>query len=287
MKYAEFIERKKHGSPEFPIQHYLVNKNHPQYFMRSHWHREFEIIRVMRGVFNLHLNNCEYTLEGGDIIFAPGTCLHSGVPKNCVYECFVFDAGMLCANKNLVIGEFFSSIANSRASFKNLIDRDDTEIHTLISHLSYAMTKKEALYELDVYSILYKFFSHLYNKGYITLKEKSSINKQTEAILGLIDWIEKNFTEQISLDTLSQVSGFTKKYLCRIFKEYTSKTPIEYINELRIENAASVMSRQGATITDAAFESGFNDLSYFCKIFKRVKGISPGQYKKEKNAANS
>ena len=94
----------------------------------------------------------------------------------------------------------------------------------------------------------------------------------------LLDYIEKNYSEPISLETLEKISGFNKKYLCRVFKEYTSKTPIEYINELRIESACRMLE-ENRSITASAYDCGFNDLSYFCKVFKKHKGMPPRKYK--------
>lgn len=65
-----------------------------------------------------------------------------------------------------------------------------------------------------------------------------------------------------------------RKYLCRIFKEYTGKTVVDYINELRIDNACHEMTVKGMSVTRAAYDSGFNNLSYFCKVFKHYKGVT-------------
>ena len=70
-----------------------------------------------------------------------------------------------------------------------------------------------------------------------------------------------------------------EKYLCRFFKSYTGQTPIEYINRLRIDRACFEMTVNRMNVTDAAYECGFNELSYFSKMFKRYKGVTPGQYK--------
>ena len=56
MKNSEFLEKKQHGTPEFPIQYYFVKSGHPQYVMPPHWHKEFEIIRVLSGDFRVFLN---------------------------------------------------------------------------------------------------------------------------------------------------------------------------------------------------------------------------------------
>ena len=87
----------------------------------------------------------------------------------------------------------------------------------------------------------------------------------------LLRWLQQNFTEPLRLNTLAEHCGLSEKYLCRLFKEYTAKTPIEYITDLRIEHACIEMTARQKSITEAAFNSGFNDVSYFCKVFKRQK----------------
>ena len=59
----------------------------------------------------------------------------------------------------------------------------------------------------------------------------------------------------------------------------TGKTPIEYLNEYRIEKATRKLRLTDMSVTDVAFSSGFSDLSYFIKIFKKTKGVSPGKYR--------
>ena len=54
-KYADYIERKRHGKPDFPIQYYDVDEHHPQYIMVPHWHKEWEFIRVLDGEFPINL----------------------------------------------------------------------------------------------------------------------------------------------------------------------------------------------------------------------------------------
>ena len=97
----------------------------------------------------------------------------------------------------------------------------------------------------------------------------------------LLDFIDTHYNEQITLSTLAKEVNVNEKYLCRLFYAYTSKTPITYVNELRVENACHDMKFKGASVTEAGMNNGFNDLSYFSKVFKSFKSITPAQYKKE------
>ena len=281
MRFAEYIEKKRHGSPDFPIEYYFIDHNHPQYIMPAHWHNEFEIIRVLSGKFNLFLNNIGYSLSEGDIIFVECGCLHRGIPEDCVYECVVFDLDMLLRNANDITEKYLLPIINSSVGVNCMLNRDNGIFYTSVSALFYVLKKQNKGYELEVLSLLFKIFSEVYSQNYVIPTPKTTHSRQAKRIMSLIDWCENNYKEQITLHTLSEVSGLDKKYLCRIFKEYTSKSPINYINELRIENACYEMTQRNKNITEAAFDSGFNDLSYFCKTFKIYKGVTPKEYKKQ------
>ena len=65
-----------------------------------------------------------------------------------------------------------------------------------------------------------------------------------------------------------------------IFKEYTGSSPVDYLNELRIDRACFEISVNRKNATEAAYATGFNDQSYFSKVFRKYRGISPTEYKK-------
>lgn len=280
MKYADFIERKRHGSPGFPIQYYYVDKKHPQYVMPPHWHKEFEIVRVVKGKFKAFLNNEEYSLSGGDILLVESGTLHRGEPDGSIYECIVFDLNMLMRQQNDAACRFILPFADSTVKINRVRLSAESNTGKVIDSLFCMMSEENSYRELGVYSLLFDLFFKLYTSGAVKKSESMPHNHKTETVTRLLDWLDNNFSEPVTLEKMSQISGFSPKYLCRIFKEYTSKTLISYINELRIENACYEMSAKGKSVTHAAFDSGFNDLSYFCKTFKKYKNITPNEFKK-------
>ncbi len=97
-----FHEKKQHGTVDFPAEYYYVDKDHPQYHMAFHWHKEWEIIRILQGEFTLHADEEEYLAHAGDVFLLRDGMLHGGTPKDCVYECFVFDLHGLFRDVNSV-----------------------------------------------------------------------------------------------------------------------------------------------------------------------------------------
>ncbi len=277
MEYLELIEKKRHGTPGFPIEYYYIDKTHPRYVMRAHWHNEFELVRVLEGRFFAYLNNVKYELNKGDALFIEGGCLMQGYPEDAVYECLVFDTAML-KRQRMADSEKYSFEARSASfSYKNLISKNDSSIISVICELFRSVREAGSFFELETVSLLYRLFFEMHSSGFIVQKSESCMDKGLHTVAVILEWIEKNLFEPISLNTLSDAVGLSEKYICRIFKRYTSKTVMEYINEQRIENACLMLPKK--SITEAAFASGFNDLSYFCKMFKRYKGMSPSQYK--------
>lgn len=104
--------------------------------------------------------------------------------------------------------------------------------------------------------------------------EANKINK-------VFDYIFKNFQEEISLDDVAAVLPMSSAAFCRFFKAKTNRTLINFVKEVRIGHAAKLLLEGGHNITEACYESGYNNISNFNKHFKELKGISPRDFIKQ------
>lgn len=116
--------------------------------------------------------------------------------------------------------------------------------------------------------------SYSFCKDY--LAEKYPHPEIKKAIL----YIHKHIHEDISLDDICSIITMNKSYFCRLFKNYTKETFIEYVNKTKINSAKHLLSDSDFTLVDIANCCGFNNYCYFCKMFKKCVGMSPMQYKK-------
>ncbi|NUM81920.1 helix-turn-helix domain-containing protein [bacterium] len=91
------------------------------------------------------------------------------------------------------------------------------------------------------------------------------------------DYIADNYTETISLDELSTLSGLSPFYLLRVFRKETGLPPYEFLINVRIERAKRLLIRR-IPIAVVAHSTGFADQSHFTRFFKRLTGVTPGQY---------
>lgn len=271
MKTTTYHEAMQRGTPDFPAELYHLDYNHPRYQMCAHWHSEFELMRVISGKLRLFLNECEYLLQEGDSVVVPGGIIHSAQAENCVYECIVFSPSLMYVSPQC------RSIVKSYVQQSRFYKNNDTmnEVFESIFH-------KEKGFEFDFLSGVYKLLSDI-TKNTQEISLHTVKNEKYEKIKSALVLIEESYASHLTLAELAQSCKMSPNYFCRFFKEMTQQTPFDYINIYRINVACEMIAAGQKNITEIAFSCGFNDLSYFIKIFKRYKGISPKAYMKERN----
>jgi two-component system response regulator YesN len=119
-------------------------------------------------------------------------------------------------------------------------------------------------------SILHRFLSSTFD--YVKIKHHDVVYK-------VMEFIKDNYIKKVSLDELAQQVFLSKSYLSSIFKEEMNINISVYINKVRVERSKSYLSDTALSISEIAQQCGFEDQSYFTKVFKKQMGISPKKYR--------
>lgn len=278
MKYIEYKEQRSHGTKDFPFAYYFENETHPRYNMIYHWHTEFEIIYVKSGEFSLSCEGEGFSLQEGDCGFISGGMLHGGVPKACIYECLVFDiepllnGSKVCSAQLLPVFEHHKKI--------QILHKKGSFLTKRCEKIIKLMREKEIGYDFCVQGEILCLFGELIHNGcvYDAHPMKSHNIKKLRMFKSTLSFIEKHYNEQLCLDDLSAQCSMNSNYFCRAFKELTGKTPIEYLNYYRIESACEQIAATHSSLLEIALSCGFNDYSYFIKVFKKFKGVTPHKF---------
>lgn len=270
MNNTTYHEAMQRGTPDFPVEYYHIDASHPRYQMQAHWHREIELLRVLSGELRLFLNERKYVLYSGDSVLIPGGIIHGAQAIDCIYECIVFSAGLL-----YVSGQC-RAIVKSYVQ-ENVFYKNDNRINAAFN----AVISKENGYQFAFLSNVYLLISEIAqtNKTGIRMIKYDKYEKIKSALA----LIEENYSSQLTLAELAESCKMSPNYFCRFFKQMTQKTPFDYINIHRINIACELLCSGNGNITDIAYSCGFNDLSYFIKIFRKYKGMSPKEYLKSVN----
>lgn len=280
VNYINYYEDVKRGTDDFPIEFYHLTESHPRYLMELHWHVDFEFIRVLEGNLLLTLNGKTFDMQKGMAAFIPSGLLHSATPlNNCVYDCAVLGQNMYYPE---ACWKRIKEIQKHEREVQSIYDSKHSQMCRHIWNLfdAYIEIDEPGLYELMVRGALYSCLAlalNQYTQSEVPANTPQSIRRINQ-IKQALEFIENSYTLPLTLDQLAANVGMSRKYFCKFFKEMTQHSPIDYLNHYRIERACDLLRISNKSFIDIAEDTGFHDLSYFIKMFKKYKGITPKQY---------
>ena len=117
-------------------------------------------------------------------------------------------------------------------------------------------------------------------REYCEAVRKFSLKHYSFAIRKAVEYIHLNIEQELSLDTISEAIQVSKYELSRNFKKKTGRSITDYINNQRIKEASNLLENHNLNITDIAYMVGFNDVNYFTKMFKKMRGMTPSEYRR-------
>ncbi len=251
-------------------------------FYYWHFHPEFELTFIEAPQGTRRVGNHVGQFEGSDLVF-----IGSNIPH------LNFDYGIRTEYKKVVLQikeDFFKNdfvttpelsaiyqlFENSKkvicfnGTTKELVGKRLKEIHHLpnfeqfievlsLFQMLATSNEKMFLHELP--------FDDFYN------------NKEQNRLKIVYAFIENNFQRNITIDEMGQLTHLSKAAFCRYFKKMTRLTFTEFLNQFRIEQAKRLL-KEDKNVTETCYECGFESLSYFNRIFKKVVGQNPIQFKK-------
>ena len=156
------------------------------------------------------------------------------------------------------------------------------ELFLSLDRLLIESNEKGDAYEIFVRSEVYRILGLLYRDGILLDTERFFASKEIQKILPALEYVNKNYSEDVTLEAVSALLGFDTSYFCRIFKSATGATFTEYLNFVRICKAEKLLSSPEKSILEISEAVGFSSISYFNRVFKRVRASSPGSYRKLK-----
>ena len=111
--------------------------------------------------------------------------------------------------------------------------------------------------------------------------------KHTEAMHKVKEYMNMNFSRRITLEEVASLVGYSPAYFSRIFKDEMGLTFKEALNSIRIEKSKTLLLSGNASIAEICSMVGFNDQSYYCKVFKRNSGVTPDKFRKRSRRIDS
>lgn len=274
------------------FQSFRINRQTDPYLGSNwHFHAEYELLYVLkgRGIRIVGDNISEFAPPQLALIGSKLPHLWKNDPDEDSNEAdvLIVQFNRLFAGQDIFsIPEFRSISELLNLSQRGILFNKKTikKVHNLLLNLA---NVGEARSLIDLQYILFELSEstekHLISSPEfivpLTLVSGNRLNK-------IIDYISKNYTQNIDLKDLSREAAMTPTSLCRFFKNRTNKTILQFISEFRVGKACQMLIDGNYSISDICFNSGFNSLTSFYRVFREIKHITPQEYKKNYKVLN-
>lgn len=261
-------EKHIHDDPDFPF-FFHSGMQAPAYCPDLlHWHESIELLYVLRGTIRVMCGEAVVTAQAGELVIVPPNALHNIVragDEPAVYHCLIIDKSFSDGLKIYLSDMRFRPSAAS------------PEAGELFERIAAEMAEKRALYKLSVRSYAAALLVYLYRECRVAGEEEppGRGSHKIEMVKTVIEYLRLHFGEDLSIEALCGVVGFSKYYLCRTFRQITGSTVVDYLNSLRCAHALQLLSSGEYTVGECAEKCGFRNLSYFAKVYRRYRGCSP------------
>ncbi|WP_261512296.1 AraC family transcriptional regulator [Chryseobacterium paludis] len=272
-------------SKSIRIQEDIMTNFYP-YF---HRHDETQIMWIVKGHGTLAIEQSLFNFEAGDIFYLGSNQSH------------VFKADFNKDEKHKVhsVSIFFDPYKKIAGVFdlpefeelKNFITHSEFGFqvsHELKAEIGNEITELQKLMGIDQIINFVKILSHLMQNRHLHIPLStgknlpSHISDNDKRIINAQNYIKKNFAEnKLTLDNVAKEACMTPQAFCRSFKKRTGITYIEYLNDLRVQRACKLLTSSNMyNISSVAFNSGFNSLTNFNRVFRMIMKYSPKEYLK-------
>ncbi|MFU0800577.1 MAG: AraC family transcriptional regulator [Xylanivirga thermophila] len=249
----------------------------------QHCHNAFEIIMPVENIYKVVIDEEMYNLNPQDIIIIPSNTLHQLYAPSTGYRIIMqFDRFMFGnlddLNKELYM--FYPCVTVTSSSMSNM----RKELSSLILSVTTEYFSTLPFREPSIYSMLLRFFTIL--GRYYTYNDNKLSNIKCKKPIKYMEWLDDvcryingNCTENIKIDDVANVAGFSKSNFARLFKQSMDISWYDYLNNCRIMHAEKLLLETDLPIMQVAMKSGFGSIATFNRLFRTKKHCTPTEYK--------
>ena len=254
----------------------------------AHWHNSFELIEVVEGKFFCNVDGSEFLINKGNIcIINRGRLHHIYTEDHNAFKCrkktIIFNPDYFIKDQNIYekyILPLLEKDAFAHIQF-NIKKGIGLDINTLMKEIEALEDEKPIGYELEEYSLIYKVIRYLY-LAYQSSKQSihTAYDANVQIQRNMTSFIHEHFGSKIGLEDIAEAGQVSKSTCIRLFHKYTGKSPIDFLNNYRLQMSAEKLVTTSEQITEIAYSCGFGQPSYFNRLFLKEYNMTPNQYRK-------
>lgn len=278
-----------HGNSLLPFAFYRTTIHSATPGVLPHWHEEAEMTIILTGAASYQVGDDTFQVKRGDLIFIAPNTLHSAYPipgETLVSDTIVFHLDLLgYPVKDQCTISYLHPLYNGTLRFLSCIDKQNpayAELLPCVREAFHSITRQEPYFELLLKEKLHRIFYLLFrNQCMVETKISKMAALRIEKIKRALVHIQENYKDPISVTQLADICCFSKVHFMNFFKQTVGVSCMEYIVQLRLKIAATLIRTTDLSISEAALESGFTNLSNFNRLFKNYYHTTPSAYRKQ------
>ena len=281
--YFELKENKPHGTKDDPFSTYHIQNGGQSFQIPVHWHDELEIIYVKSGFLTVNISGENYIGKPGDaFVVSPGNLHFMGSQNGTVdYFTFLFPLKYIAFRSDDMLDDKLIEPLNSGHLMisPEIKDTVKEQCEQLAGVYAAEIDKSESKITSQIRKkiILLQFIHELWKKGFIVENDTTGRNTVEKE---MVSYIQQNYMGKILLREFGEQFHLSEKYISRYFKEHFHITLSRYVTYLRLEHAKQMLQETDISVTEVAMQSGYQNISYFIRSFKKTYGVSPLKYRK-------
>lgn len=276
----------RHGTPAFPVASYHDDLS--QYDIDWHWHEEMEAVVLTSGSVVFAAGNRKYTLQAGEGFFINSGALHGAWAidtSGCQFHSLVFHPRLVGGSADSVFYQNYVQPLMENSAMEGIVLSPripwQADACAAIEDAWQSCAQEPLGYEFQVRTSLSQLLCLLQSSA----PEGSKVNKKhmrsAERMKRMLRYIHENFSQDLNTTVIAQSAGVSESECLRCFHTIIGTTPIQYLRQYRIQRSAQLLAQTQIPISDIATRCGFQDVSYFTKTFRELRGCAPSEYRKE------
>ena len=277
------MEMAQHGSSQYSFRFYCDDLEQFDFHCIDwHWHTELEVLYVESGSLTCYVGDKQMTLKKGEGMFINSRVLHRYYAASAIMPNFVFMPSFIGEQDSLIYQKYVLPVISSSLSFQ--VFRAEVswqnEVLKLIVQII-EIQKQESVCELAISALMQMLWLLLYENAAILPAKKAGKEKaSSQARLQLMmQYVYQQYQNPISLEEIAGAASISKSTALNLFKEYLHITPVEFLIQHRLKEAAVLLAKTEKKICVIAEETGFHTVDYFCRLFKKYYKVTPMQYR--------
>lgn len=259
---------------DLPFKMFIFEGRDGNYFRDKHWHRSIEIFAVFEGTLTFSINQEKYPLMPGEFMLVNSNEIHS-VDSPEPNMTVVVQIPLKTFEKYFTGEQFISFTHDPKAQ--------DERVMGVISDIYRAYTEKKCGYDLKVQGLFYELLYLMVTKYRETEVSDEMVkkNRKLSRLSVITSYIKEHYTEELSLERLAEIFGYSPTYLSRMFQKYAGINYKSYLQSIRVEYAYQALANSEQTLSEIALENGFPNSKALAKAFSKKYGMLPSEYRKK------